>query len=378
MNLDTRGGWLHGHQLHVLATLAHIDGLIERIGEANYRYMAPPAQPLELENVVEGGLAHVTVRAVAPLPESIARCAADALTQMRAVLEHTIFAEVEHLLQRPLEQPQARLIEMPAARNGQDWQKWLARRRKAGLSLLAAGSTLAGRIDTLQPYHWGASAATHPLRILVEHTNQIKHRTPAIAATCVAKVRLDVGHPEVRVTDADARRPAEPGMRLVSGPIDFREEAEIWPTVAIRRPHTSMWHPLLAELGALEKWVREDALPRLLGVGKDLGPLPPQLDITQGHLDLRAAARQAGMIPAARRAAVRIGADAADVRPALADMLANHWPELADAVRGWVASLDDSTAVDLLERHANRSVAELTAMLAKLRTEIIRYESEGS
>lgn len=84
------------------------------------------------------------------------------------------------------------------------------------------------------------------------------------------------------------------------------------------------------------------------------------------------------MTPAARRAAIRLGAEAADVRPALADMLANHWPGLGDAVRRWVGSLDDSAAVEFFERHANRKPAELAGMLAKLRTEILRHELERS
>src|SRR4051812_2545305 len=143
--------WLPEHQLHVAFTLAHADDLVARAADTYFAYIEPG--PLTFRNVVERKATHVTVRGVAPLPEAIARYAADALTQLRAAIEHTIYAEVEHQLGRKLTKDEGRQIEMPATTKESDFDDWLGRRRRRELAPLQDGAPLVKRIRDLQPYH---------------------------------------------------------------------------------------------------------------------------------------------------------------------------------------------------------------------------------
>lgn len=84
--------WLPDHQLHVAPTLAHVDQLIAHISRIVHDYT--DQGPLTLAETVQGDRMHLKVTAVAPIPEVLPRLVADALTQLRAALEHTLYAEV--------------------------------------------------------------------------------------------------------------------------------------------------------------------------------------------------------------------------------------------------------------------------------------------
>lgn len=77
----TNLSWLPEHQLHVPLTLAHADASIQRLGEILFDYLLPG--PLELGNVPDGDLCHVTVTRVAPLPAAVPRYAADVLHNLK-------------------------------------------------------------------------------------------------------------------------------------------------------------------------------------------------------------------------------------------------------------------------------------------------------
>jgi len=340
--------WLPEHQQHVAYTLAHADHLIAKTAEILFDYLKPG--PLEFGNVPDGNLAHVTVIGVAPLPAAVARFAADALTQLRAAIEHTIYAEVEHELGRRLNEDEARRVEMPACVKEEEFPKWLASRRRFDLEPLRAGSQLVARIRDLQPYH-RRDADLHPLRVLAEHTNLAKHRTPAVAATLLGVVIPD-WHDPTLVLAGGADRPLIPGDVLASGPRDKYVPLAIWPKVSIQRPHSGAWSVLMTELGEIEEWVRTVAIPRLIIGRHDVDPLPPQLDTTVGHVDLPAVLAAAGQVPAAKRSSQRIQADV--IRGALADILAMHpVPSDAGVVTAWIAGLDDE---QVLERHDRLAV----------------------
>lgn len=367
MTSDTSAAWLPDHQLHVLATLAHVDGLISNIGSVLFDYVSGEG-PLEFANVTDGFQVRVTVKAVAPLPEVLPRYVADALTQMRATIEHAVYAEVEHELGRPLDEHEARCIEMPALTKSDELEKWLARSGRPKLPPLHHGTHLVRRIDDLQPYH-RRDADQHPLRLLAQHTNWVKHRTPAVAATRIGIVIPDRAHPQLVIHDWDQDRPLQPGDTLASGPEGLRVPLSIVPTVSVQRPHTRTWHVLMHELRDLEEWVRTVAIPHLVVGTQDLGTLQPQLDIMTGHSDLRAALRTAGEVPAAIRAERRLQAVIA--REGLVDALALH-PRRFDrsSIRAWVNSLDDGEVLDRHERLADasatgglRAVADYAARL---------------
>lgn len=135
--------WLPEHQHHVVFTLAHADELINRASRVLTDYLKPG--PLELESIADGELCHVRVARVAPLPPAVPRLAADALTQLRAAIEHTLFAEVEYQIRRKLDTGEARRIEMPASTSSDGFSDWLRQRRRPDLPPLIDGSPLVAR-----------------------------------------------------------------------------------------------------------------------------------------------------------------------------------------------------------------------------------------
>lgn len=350
LQIMTRSGrdysWLPEHQLHVASTLAHADDLVARVGEVLFDYLKPPG-PLELGTVAEGQVAHVTVGAVAPLPAAVARYAADALTQLRAAIEHTIYAEVEHKLGRGFDENEARRVEMPASTSEAAFTDWLKSRRRADLSPLRDGTPLVRRLRDLQPYQ-RRDVEKHPLRVLAEHTNLAKHRTPAVAATLLGAVIPDLRVPELLIA-AGEDRPVQPGDVLASGPRYKRVPLSIWPKVSIQRPHTGTWHVVMNELGELEHWVRTVAIPHLVTGTRDVDSLPPQLDTTIGHDDVRTALSSSGGVPAAERATRRVQAGV--VRQGLAETLALHRDRLgSDVIQTWLDTLDDDQVLEKQDR----------------------------
>ncbi|MFM9696738.1 MULTISPECIES: hypothetical protein [Streptomyces] len=340
--------WLPDHQLHVVPTLAHVDRLIDHVTRIVHDYT--DQGPLTLTEVVHDDRAHIKVTAIAPIPELMPRLVADALTQLRAALEHTLYAEVEHLLQRPLTDQEARCIEMPACTEPARFDTWLAHGRRSQLGPLAAGAVLAERIRVLQPFQ-RRDFDDHPLRLLAEHTNLAKHRTPAVAAVRLGAVYPDRQHPDLTVALPLERNPQpghglrlQPGAVLASGPRNARIEFSIVPPVCLQRPHTGVWNIAVKELGYLEDWVRTTAIPILVTGSRQSPPIPPQLDIAIGHSDLRRALLSAGTTPATERGTLSI--QATQARRALPEILS--MPPVGaqpETVRAWVSSLDDVTVV---------------------------------
>lgn len=367
--------WLPDHQFHAALTLAHVDAIIEQVGAMLFDYLAPPG-PLSLENVAHGELAHVTVTAVAPLPAAVARCAADALTQLRAAVEHTIFAEVEYQLGRSMNADEARRVEMPACTAASDFQGWLSGRRRPQLPPLASGSPLVGRIRDLQPYR-RKDFNNHPMRLLTEHTNHAKHRTPAVAATQLALVRPDAPA-ENLMTASVTGEPVKAGDVLATSGRYERIPLSVWPKVAIQRPHTGEWNVLVKELGLIEEWVRTVAIPLLVTGTYEVDPLPPQVDLSRGFDDGRLALAGAGAVSASERFMQRLGAH--HVRDNLPETLATvPGAPAIEAIQRWVASLDDNEVlakqdrltvpvqrrdVRGVDRAARELLAEVAAFLA--------------
>lgn len=299
--------WLPPRHHQVLFTLAQVDDHIRRCLDALYDYVT--GDTMELETVPREGRAHVTVKSVAPLPEAVARCAADALTQMRAALEHTLFAEVEYQLKRSLTDREERSIEMPVYDEREKFTTWLRDKRRASVAPLHEGSELSARIAELQPYEQN-DYQQHPLRLLAEHTNLAKHRTPSVAATRLGVILPDYAHPELEIHELGEDQILLPGTVLVSAPYALNIGLSIWPQVSIMRPHTQNWHLLMRELQNIELWVRTVAVPHLILGRHDVDALPPQLDITRGYCDFEDALRHAEPTPAAARADARIREEA--------------------------------------------------------------------
>ncbi|MEW2259707.1 hypothetical protein [Streptomyces sp. NPDC047869] len=345
--------WLPDHQLHVAATLAHVDQTVDRVIRMIHDYTAQG--PLSLKTVVEGDQAQVVVTAIAPLPEAIPRLVADALTQLRAALEHTVYAEVEHLLARPLTAEEARSIEMPASTSPADFAFWLNHRRRRGLSPLQQSAPLAQRIRDLQPFQ-RRTPDEHPLKLLVEYTNLAKHRRPAVAAARLGAVHPDAPHADLAVSQPLERRP-QPGSGqplhvddvIATAPRRAYIPLSIWTTVSLQRPHTEVWNIAVKELEYLEDWVRTTAIPILVTGNRNVVSLPPQLDISTGHDNLRGELLRSGAMSAAKRGSQRIQASAA--RTGLVELLVPlAGRDMSETITAWAAALTDDGVRERVDR----------------------------
>ncbi|WP_432197105.1 hypothetical protein [Streptomyces sp. bgisy027] len=372
--------WLPDHQLHVAATLAHIDQTVDRVVRMVHDYTAQG--PLSLKNVADGDQAHVVVTAVAPLPEAMSRLVADALTQLRAALEHTVYAEVEHVLGRPLAPEEARVIEMPASTSPEDFAFWLNHGRRRQLSPLQASAPLVQHIRGLQPFQRRVPDE-HPLKILVEYTNLAKHRRPTVAAARLGAVYPDTPHPDLAVSQPLERQP-QPGSGkplhaddiIATGPRHEYIPLSIMTTVSLQRPHTRVWNIAVKELENLEEWVRTTAIPVLITGGRDVEPLPPQLDITIGHEDLRSELPRSGAMSASERGGQRI--QAAVARAGFADILAPLvGSDMSETIRSWASSLSDDAVHERVDRlvRARHNPQEALKATEELLAEINEYEA---
>lgn len=365
--------WLPDHQLHVAATLGYADALIDSVGRMVADYTREGC--FVLEEARADAEVQLRVTAIRPLPTAIARAAGDALNQLRAAIEHTLFAEVEFSLQRNLTPREAQCIEMPARKSGDAFDRWIAHSVRRTLAPLAIANPLAQRIRELQPFH-RHEPDDHPLRVLAEHTNHAKHRSPAIATTRLGAVVINRPGlaPRTEPNPDGPLRPLEPGDVIAHGPVGV--PVDIWPAVSIQRPHTQSWQVLGHELGYIEEWVRCVAIPHLIVGHCDVTPLPPQLDPTIGHSDIRSALHSAGHIPATKRIETRMQAE--QLRASLADLIARH-PNRPDpqSTQAWIQSLDDQTIIDEFDSIARWSrrqqIPELQAALDRIVNAIDRH-----
>ncbi|WP_329212943.1 hypothetical protein OG352_39705 [Streptomyces sp. NBC_01485] len=376
---DADCSWLPDHQLHVVETLAHVDHTIERLLRLTHDYTEHGT--ITFAEVSNGDRVDVVVQEVAPLPQAIPRLVADALTQLRAALEHTLYAEVETALGRPLTDEEAKSVEMPATCDAAALAHWFGNRRRRQLPPLNVGTPLAQRIERLQPFQ-RRTPDEHPLRLLAVYTNVAKHRTPAVAATRLGAVHPDDPHSDLTVAlplkhgpQPGDGLPLREGDVLASAPRGARIPFSVWPTVSLQRPHTRVWAIAANELELLEAWVRTVAIPVLITGRHDVSPLPPHLDITVGHRDIRAALATADRTPAVVRSRDRIAAITG--RAGLVEFLAffTERPE-AETVRAWLDSLDDTQVVEhvLHLRTVSGRPRELSEAGSELASEARRYK----
>ncbi|GGR49616.1 hypothetical protein J2S40_000184 [Nocardioides luteus] len=329
--------WLPDRHLAAALTLGHADSVAGQLCDLVFEYEV--ADPLELKSVYDERHCHVTVEKIAPLPPAIARLAADVLTQLRAAIEHAVYAEVEWRLGRELTAAEAGRIEMPAQTSPEGFATWLKGRKRKDLPPLRDGEVLIDRIRALQPYQQ-TDVDHHPLRLLAEHTNHAKHRSPAVAMMRLGMVNTwPLNNPNVKV--ASSGTPLEPGAILATSPKYGQVELSFWPVVAVQRPHTGEWGMLVQEIDVISNWARTVALPSIAtGEVNPVPPLPPQIDTTKGWEDSRDALSAGGPHTAATRLGFRLQAKTA--RTSLPEILSSlaESPDLAVLER-WVDGLTD-------------------------------------
>lgn len=374
--------WLPDRHLPVMATIAHADDLMERLGEVLFAYSSQTDGTVGLEEVRHGSVTRTTVTGVAPLPRAIALYAADALTTLRAAVEHTLYAEVEHANKGPLKASEASLVAMPASVTAEAFDGWVAKLKKnGGPAPLRLGAPLLARMRTLQPYQRTKSPHEHPMFLLASHSNLSKHRTPAVAALRVAAVLPDSWRIDPRVIiPTPAEGPVRVGDVLAETPIGVRVPVSLFPTVGLNRPRTDQWPPILKELDYIATWVRTRAIPILITGTPDVDPPPVGYDTTVGHADERVAVNGGSDTSASERYLARL--DAAIQRIDLPDILAAHpTPPDPAAVQRWIASLSDAElikrthgfSIGFSAEHAQRMMSVVDAMIE----EIKRFTATG-
>jgi hypothetical protein len=355
--------WLPRHQEHVAYTLAHVDKLIAQIGELLWAYM--DRDVFTTSNFPHPRGSAVTITHVQPFPEGIARVFADATTQLRAALEHAIFAEVEHTLGRDLNAQEARLIEMPAMLTEETFVSWLDQPKRKLIAALAEGATVSTRIRRLQPFNSDEPTA-HPMRLLAEYTNFAKHRAPAITTVRVGPVLLDREVPGVHVVQFDDPVPARVGDVLVHGPRNVTVGVSIYPLIASQRPHTGTWHVLMNELGDLANWVRVEAIPMLVTGSDAVDPIFPGIDLAVGHESLEDALASASRDTAFTLNQTRVMARGS--RDGFADNLAevSRGALSRESAKRWLDGLDDAEVVRRLGQVGSASTPAETLRAYKV------------
>ncbi|WP_460578410.1 hypothetical protein [Glaciibacter psychrotolerans] len=283
----------------------------------------------------------LVLEGIRPLPQAAARLFADALNQARNSVEHALFAEVLHRLNRPLTPDESRAIEIPAFDEIDKFQKWAKSKHRLSTGLFEPGADLYERVLRLQPFQ-RQNPHHHPLCLLAEHTNFAKHREPTVAFTRVARFDFDANITSRPVGERDV---AEVGDVLAAVPIGQRETFSVWPEVAVQRPHTGEWQTLMREAGEIADWVRRQALPILIAGTTDLPPIPPALDISVAYGSIDAAWRAAGVTSAAKRMQNRIGGE--QLRGTVLEMMIDLFgAESRRAFDAWLDRMNDETVME--------------------------------
>lgn len=346
--------WLPERHLGVAATLSHADELIGQVADLLFDYQTQPSGVFQLAEVSKDRISQTVVERVAPIPRKVPLLVADALVAFRSALEHTLFAEVEFLDGAPVDEKAAKLVEMPASDTYEKFAEWMKKRARNGPPSLRAGGELARRIEALQPFHRHVQADLHPLARLVLHTNHAKHRTPAITAVRLAVMMRDDQKPRsLRDYSPLAEEPMRIGDIIAETPLGTKVPVTLFPTVGINRPGTDRWPVLIKELDEISRWVRTQAVPRLItGTEPPVPALPTRYEIALGHEDERGAMSMGSTTTAVDRYQLRLGA--ASVRIDLADLISTidgspQRPQI-------VAWLDQLTDVEVMERMSRLGV----------------------
>lgn len=348
--MNLRYNWLPDHHLGVAATLAHADEVIAQAANLLYTYQSQADGIFQLKEVPVVTYSETVVTSIAPIPRKVPLLVADALVSLRNAIEHLIFGEVE-FRDGALDAKAARLVEMPAATTLDDFQEWIARRRKNGPPSLQRGSDLVRRIDGLQPYQRVRDPEGHPMALLASHTNYSKHRAPAITAVRLAAIhREDKSPPSLADVQRLPEVPLRVGDVIARTPRGVRIPVALFPTIGINRPGTEQWPVLMTELEALSHWVRTQAVPRLItGMAPPSPALPTRYDIAIGHDDERRALSAGSMVSAAELHRERIGAAAArlDILETLVPM---EGAPSRERLSAWLESLSDREVIDRIRQ----------------------------
>lgn len=331
MTLD----WLPDELLAMVYRLSRADQCVFEITDLAGKWSL--GAPLSIRHVwvdEESGTYEARVGGVRPIPPLMGLLFSEGIHHIRASLDNAVWhlVEEEH---GPLTITQALLVAMPIYADAESYDRWVARRVRAGLTCLADTAGLGRRIKSLQPFVDTAQVvesmdpmlatlmgsepeAVHPLLLLQAFSNADKHRRPQFGAA-----RGFVSTSDQQFLDRDRQqRPVEIGEVLASGTWGTPTTIESTMVAVIQRPEPgSAWVSPSKELQTLRRYVADTAIPVLVDGQAHAGVLPTQIDMTDtGDAD-RARIAAGGYADAATRFA-----------PLLAEMLAESQQRPPDFV----------------------------------------------
>jgi hypothetical protein len=375
--------WLPDHQLGAAATLSHADELIGQVSDLLFAFQTRPDGILELEEQIGFPNTRTVVTRMVPMPKKVPLLVADALVALRGALEHALFAEVE-FRDGALGEKAARMVEIPASRKAEDFELWVKGRVRSGPPSLQPGSELVRRIQGLQPFN-RKDAEDHPLARLVLHTNQAKHRTPAVTAVRIAAMYREDERPRsIRDLPHRPEEPLRAGNVIAETPFGKQVPVALFPTIGINRPGTDRWPILMTELDEISHWIRTQAVPRLItGTEPPQPVLPTHYDISVGHEDERGAIAAGSVTTAAERHQQRLSA--AFIRIDLVDTIAqmDRAPG-SDQISAWLAHLTDDEVLERMSRLSTADVHESDVIirnleaLARIRDEALDFGKDNA
>jgi hypothetical protein len=244
---------------------------------------------------------------------------------------------------------------------------WVKGRARNGPASLQAGSELVKRIEGLQPFNRRV-AEDHPLARLVSHTNNAKHRAPAVTAVRMAAMYDEDQRPRsLHDLPTHPEVPLQAGDVIAETPVGTQVVLALFPTIGINRPGTSRWPILMKELDEISGWVREQAVPRLITGAEPIQPaLPTHYNISVGHDDERQAMSTGSLVSAPERHQQRLGAAAA--RNDLVGIL-NHMDGSlgAEQISGWLADLPDPEVLKRMARLTSSDAPDAAIVLRNLK-----------
>lgn len=274
--------WLPAALAPVAARLGRADELEYQLGMAAFDWSR--GEPLHLKQVrnEDGVTADVTVTGLRPIPPLIAMLFSEAVHHLRAALDNVVFHLVTDARGSALPDDEARQVAMPIYPSADKLSKW-GQRVGAKVPELAPGTTLFGRIESLQPYanshsvpsipaqltaFMGAGQHEHPLLLLQAYSNADKHQSMRLAHGLSLFQSDDQPFGSVPL----AMRSVNEGEVILTVRLDQPLILESHAAVHVYRPDDVTTVAPGAELDHLHSFVADTAIPTLVTGGAPVRP----------------------------------------------------------------------------------------------------------
>lgn len=370
--------WVPPHQLENISGFGYTNDLLRRVFDIYFDYNND--SPIEPASRIEGAREVVYVKRIRPAPMGLVHGLGSALEGLRDRVENTLMAELEALLGRNLTKKEAKAVEVPHLNSHGALLAWSNAKRRSTLHPLHQGGALFDRVERLQPYHRVQDPERHPLRMLAELTNELKHQRPLKVAVLLAQIHAGSDTERLHIPNR-SNAPLQPNNVLCNAPTDREIELAIFPNIAVRLPHVGTWTNLIGLLGGLERWTREVAVPVLITGGHEgLEPIRAGIDILNSYDNLKDSLRAAHSITALDELDQRlmIGTMRQDLPGLLASLPAGFGSGSIDA---FIRTLDDDAVRDIIARleQTRNSIPGLLQFVDELEKDIRRCASrQGS